>query len=53
MGRKTVECHRNENDDDEKVEPSMHFMRERSDGKNDESAQDREASVDCVKISKN
>jgi hypothetical protein len=54
MGPKTVERCRNENDDDEEVEPSVHFMRERSNGQNDESAQDGEDSVNYeVKVNQN
>lgn len=45
MGKKTVERCRNENDNDEEVEPSMHFVRERSNGEDNESAQDDEDSV--------
>ena len=37
VGRKAVERYR-EDDDDEEVEPSMHFVRERSDGQNEEGA---------------
>ena len=38
MGQKTVNRRGSENNDDEEVEATVHFMGERSDRQNDESA---------------
>ena len=45
MGQKAVECCCDENDGDKEVEPSVHFMYERCDRQDGESAEESQGSV--------
>ena len=48
VGEKAVERDRNENDDDEEIQPPVHFVRKRSEGQYCQSAHQSEDSVNCA-----